>query len=184
MPASISEAFTSPLNKTKPEPGGYNDVLSKYFPSIDKPAEAAQPQPQPQPQLQPPPKKEKHDQLTENIRTEINHPQSPYSQSRQQYHKGEHKSVTHRVEHRHMDNYGQQSMRHEDCHDQIASILACPYCRSKLRALLSDQQPTLQHQTGGGNSLSTLMSGSNSELVNLFLIVGMVIIIHKLFLSK
>ena len=187
MPASISEAFTSPLNKSKSEQGGYNDVLSKYFPSIDKQEETQTPKVQKIPTI---PTIEKHEQLTENIREEIN--QSPYAQVAQrrmgENRRAEQQGVENHkgVEHRHMDYYGHQGVRssvHEDCHDQIASILACPYCRSKLRALLSDEQPSLPNQTGG-NPLSTIMSGGNSEMVNLFLIVGMVIIIHKLFLSK
>ena len=195
MPATISEAFASPLNKSKSEQGGYNDVLSKYFPSNDNTLEEPQPQPQPQPQ-------QKIEKLTENIRTEINNTQNPYthvghksttehpkSEQKDVHHRSIHKEVKHGragVEHDHMDYSIHHNMRpsvHEDCHDQISSILACHYCRSKLRTLLSDEQPSLQNQTGG-NPLSTIMSSSNSEMVNLFLIVGMVMIIHKLFLSK
>jgi len=73
-------------------------------------------------------------------------------------------------------------MRQHDCHDQIASILSCRVCREKLKLVLNDDFLT---QSGGGNSANILSSLSdltkNTDFVNLFLIVGMILIIHKLF---
>jgi len=77
-------------------------------------------------------------------------------------------------------------MRQHDCHDQIASILSCRVCREKLKLILNDDFLT---QSGGGNNsnvLSSLSEGistltKNTDFVNLFLIVGMILIIHKLF---
>jgi len=65
--------------------------------------------------------------------------------------------------------------RHDDCHAKIADILACPYCREKLKALLKDGPV----QTGGG----VLSDVKSADMVNMFLILGMMLIIHKLFLK-
>jgi hypothetical protein len=178
MPASISEAFDSPYNVIKEEDPtpiipekktdlDYNSVLSPFFPKS----------------------------TVEN---------APYS-IQQQYNVPSIKSNVQEESKVVTDQPEQLSGRDllplytgpsahpmrnggHDCHEQIASIasiLSCRVCREKLKLLLNDES----FQSGGGsgsNVVSSLASSistlsQNTDFVNLFLIIGMALIIHKLF---
>ena len=176
MPASLSEAFDSPFNAVKEdkeheqEPSSekkpeldldYNSVLSPFFPKSTvtnapystppKPLTPSIPSPR-QIEVRDPPQLSGRDLLPLYTGPSA-HPMRT----------GQH-----------------------DCHDQIASILSCRVCREKLKLLLNDDYFRTQSGGGGPNMVSSLASSissltQNTDLVNLFLIIGMVLIIHKLF---
>lgn len=163
MPASLFEAFNSPHGTEQTAPSNepeknldYNSVLSPFFPKS-----AVSTAPYSMPTLP-----EKMDPVDKSL------PDLPASTGRDL-----------------LPLYtgpAAPPMRHHDCHDQIASILSCRVCREKLKLILNDDFLT---QSGGGNNsnvLSSLSEGistltKNTDFVNLFLIVGMILIIHKLF---
>ena len=173
MPASLFEAFDSPFNAVKDkeeEPSSekqpdldYNSVLSPFFP---KSTVTNVPYSSPPTSVTPPKKIEDREPPQLSGRDLLPLYTGP---SAAPMRSGQH-----------------------DCHDQIASILSCRVCREKLKLLLNDDY--FRAQSGGGspnrsngpNVLSSLASSissltQNTDLVNLFLIIGMVLIIHKLF---
>jgi hypothetical protein len=185
MPASISEAFRSPMNKNntpnnttpnqKAEEPPYNDMLSSFFPKINAHTPTKAPEEKPE----------------QTVYGAIPATPTHYQEPVRHYAP----PVLHMARHTAPVRHTETQDRHEDCHEKIANILACSYCREKLRALLIDNP--LPQQMGGGwggpqagqfGQLGQLgqfgQLGQNTDLINMFLIVGMVLIIHKLFLSK
>jgi hypothetical protein len=162
MPASILEAFKSPLDKNTSSKGqeqskNYNDSLTAFFPKIDN---------APAPY----------------VSTSSKEPQvlsGPTGSSGS--------NDTGREQMRLYTGPAAQPMRthnsHEECHDKIANILACRFCREKLMGLLNSSSNGVVQSGGSRESfLSTnLLAGANPELVNMFLILGMILILHKLF---
>ena len=188
MPASISEAFRSPMNKNntpnntpnqKAEEPPYNDMLSSFFPKINAHTPAKAPEEKPEQTV--------YGAIPALIQDQMRTP-THYQEPVRQYAP----PVRHMARHTAPVRHTETQDRHEDCHEKIANILACSYCREKLRALLIDNP--LPQQMGGGwggpqggqfGQLGQLgQLGQNTDLINMFLIVGMVLIIHKLFLSK
>ena len=184
MPASISEAFDSPYNVIKEEDPtpiipekktdlDYNSVLSPFFPKS----------------------------TVENAPYSIQQHNVPSIKSTVQE---ESKVVSKKTDQPPEQLSGRDllplytgpsahPMRNggHDCHEQIASIasiLSCRVCREKLKLLLNDDS-FRGIQSGGGsgsNVVSSLASSistlsQNTDFVNLFLIIGMALIIHKLF---
>ena len=183
MPASISEAFDSPYNEMKEEEPtlsvqekktdlDYNSVLSPFFPkSTVKNAPYSSPTPQPyQPQ--------QHQQQ----QPQQQQPQPQQQQQPQQYNEPPQLSGRDLLPLYSGPSAAPMRSGQHDCHDQIASILSCRVCREKLKLLLNDDYFRGVQSGGGQNIVSSLFTlTQNADLVNLFLIIGMALIIHKLF---
>jgi len=177
MPASLFEAFDSPYNAVKEKDNeevatekkpdldlDYNSVLSPFFP---KSTVTNAPYSTPSTDL--------------NQSTTLSHPPRQIEVRDPPQLSGRDLLPLYTGPSAHPMRSGQH-----DCHDQIASILSCRVCREKLKLLLNDDYFRTQSGGGGPNMVSSLVSSvssltQNTDLVNLFLIIGMVLIIHKLF---